>query len=280
MNTKKTKSFLKATGIALTIATISGIPASPFTSSASAARAMMTLDDNHDVKAVKIIEASIEALGGSEAIESIKFMHQTGTISIAAMGLEGTIETNIASPDRLRIVIDLPMMGKTTQGLNDGVAWSIDAMNGPRILPDEEASDIINQTNLMYPLDFLKNNTTIDYVEETEFDGQAAHKIHTIDTDGKESFNYYAVESGHQIGSEAETDSPMGKIKVITILREYKEIGGQLQPTKLVQMIGPTEILISIDSADSGEIEESVFELPAAVTALIEATAAKEKAAP
>jgi len=280
MKTKKTGSFLKAAGIALTIATISGIPASPFTSSAFAAPAVMTIDDNHDAKAIKIIEASLEALGGREALEAIKFMHQTGTISIPAMGVDGTIETNIASPDKLRILIDLPMMGKTTQGFNDGVAWSFDAMNGPRILPDEEASDIINQTNLMYPLEFLKNNPTIEYVEETEFDGQAAHKIHTINTDGKESYNYYAVESGHQIGSEAETESPMGKINIVTMLREYKEIGGQIQPTKMVQKIGPTEVLISIEIADSGKIEDSVFEMPAAVTALIEATAAKEKAAP
>ncbi len=274
----KTKSTLKAAAIAVAITTISGIPASPFTSSASAA---ITLDDkNHDAKAVKIIDTMIKALGGREALESIKFMHQTGTISIAAMGLEGTIETRISSPDKLRVVVDIPMMSKTTSGLNDGVAWSLDAMNGPRILPAEEAKDIINQTNLLYPLGFLEHNQTIEYVEETEFDGQAAHKIRLVDTDGDESINYYAVESGYQIGSQAETDTSMGKLNVITVIKEYKEIGGQIQPTKLVQKIGPTEVVISILTAESSPIDDSVFELPAAITALIKATADKEKAAP
>ena len=274
----KTKSLLKAAAIALTLTTISGIPASVFSSTASAA--LIADDKNHDAKAIKIIEASIEALGGREKLETVKFMHQTGTIKIPAAGLEGTVETSIASPNKLRLVVDIAMMGKTTSGLNDGIVWSMDAMNGPRVLPDEEARDLINQTNLEYVLNYLENYPTIEYVEETEFDGQAAHKIHTIDTHGTESNDYYSVESGHQIGSEGETNSPMGKINVILMMREYKEIGGQIQPTKFVQKIGPTEIFITTDSAESTPVDDSVFELPAAIQALIKAKAAKEKAAP
>ena len=129
-------------------------------------------------------------------------------------------------------------------------------------------------------LNFLENFPTIEYVEETEFDGQAAHKIHTIDTDGNESNDYYSVESGHQIGSEGEANTAMGKVNVILVMREYKEVGGQIQPTKFIQKIGPMEIFITTDSAESGPIDDSVFELPAAIQALIKATAAKEKAAP
>ena len=57
----KTKPFLKAAAIALSIATISGISSTPMNSSAIAGVVVVEID--HDAKAIEIIEASIEALG-------------------------------------------------------------------------------------------------------------------------------------------------------------------------------------------------------------------------
>lgn len=274
----KNKQLIKAAALAVTLTTIAGIPATPFTSTASAAITLNAGD--FDTKAVEVLEASIEALGGREKLSEVKFVKQTGTISIPAAGLEGTIELNIASPDKLMLVVDFPMMGKTLQGLNDGIMWSSDMMNGPRITPDEEAKDIIKQADLQATLDYKKYNKTIEYVEETEFDGQAAHKIRLVDHDDSESFEFYAVDTGLQIGSETEAVTPMGKIKAITIIQDYKEIAGFLQPTKVIQKAGATDIHFAFISADYSEIDDSVFELPAAIKALIKATADKEKAAP
>lgn len=274
----KTKSFFKAAAVALTIATISGIPASPLTSNASAAVVLDSKDQ--DAKAVKIIERFIEELGGREKLEGIKSVNQTGAISIAAAGITGTIDLSITSPGKLRLVVDMPMVGKNVQGVNDGIVWSTDAMNGPRILPDEEAKSVLNQTNLQLVLGFLERYPTIEYLEEIEFDGQSAHKIHLVDTDGDESTEFYSVESGLHIGLEQETDTPMGKINIITTIRDYKELGGYLQPTTTVQKLGATEILFTIENAVYNKVDDSVYELPEAVKGLIKATEAKEKAAP
>jgi len=273
----KPKSLFKSAAIALSIVTLSGIPASPLNSVASAA---ITLDRHldQDEKAIKVIEDSIEALGGKEAISKNTTVTQSGTMSIPSMGLEGTIEMYIESPKRLRLIIDIPMMGKTVQGLNDGVVWSTDAMSGPRIFSAEESEDLIKQADIGYLLRFRENYTTIEYVGEVEFDGQAAHKLRLVDQKGKESIEYYSVEKAFQIGSETTADTAMGKINAITKLQDYKELGGVMQVTRIVQAIGPTEVVISFDSADYSKIDDSVFELPAAIKALMEAK--KEDAAP
>lgn len=278
MKNMKTKPFLKAAAIALSIATISGISATPFTSTAVAG---ITIGDkDHDAKAIKIIEASITALGGRDKLSEIRYVKQVGSINIPMAGIEGTIETFISSPGKALITMDFPMMGKTNQGLVDGVAWSSDAMNGPRLIPNEEAIDLIKQSNLQYTLNYIENNTTIKYVGETSFAGQKAHEIHLIDNDGNESTDYYSAESKYQIGSIAKAQTPMGEIEAQTIMGDYKELGGYIQPTMITQKVGTTDILITITDASYEKIEDSIFDLPAAIKALIKATEAKEKAAP
>ncbi len=272
----KTRPFLKAAAIALSIATISGIPASPLTTTASAS---ITLGDkDHDAKAIKVIEASIEALGGTEKLESIKSQKITGTISVPMAGISGVVEAYTSMPGKFLFKIDISGMGTTLQGLNEGIAWSSDPMGGPRILPPEEAQDIIKEADLHKALNFRKNNKVIEYLEETEFEGQAAHKIRMVDNNGTESTEYYSVETGLVLGSENEVDSPMGKITTTTLLKDYKKLGGYLQPTTMIQKMGPTEILFTFDSAEYNNVDDSVFAFPPAIEALIKATKAKEEA--
>ena len=274
----KTKPFLKAAAIVLSIATVSGISATPFNSTTFAG---VTLDDsNHDAEALKILDASIEALGGKEKLSSVKYMKQTGTISIPMAGIEGTIKLNIASPAKMLLIVDIPMMGKTLQGLNNGVVWSTDAMNGPRIIPADEAKDQIKQADLLRVLNFRENNKKILYMIETMFDERPAHQIRLIDHDDQVSVEYYSVKTGLLIGTETESMTPMGKIKATTIIKEYIEQDGFMLPTVVIQKAGPTSIHFEFSSVDFSEIEDSTFEFPAAINALIKATKAKEEAAP
>jgi hypothetical protein len=274
-----TKSLLKAAAVALSILTISGIPSGPLTSTASAG---VLIDDDgvQDEKAVKIIEASLEKLGGREKLSEIKSMKQSGTISIPMAGLSGTIELNITTPDRMLLKVDLPAMGTTLQGLNGETVWSTDPMNGPRLIPDTEAKEIIQQADLSYSLNFLDHNPTIEYIGEVEFDGSKAHKIRLVNTQGDESFDYYSVETGLQTGSDTESDTPMGRITISTYLRDYKDFDGYLQAGTMVQMIGQTEIKTVFDTIEYNKVDDTVYVIPAAVNALIEATKAKTEAAP
>jgi len=63
----------------------------------------------------------------------------------------------------------------------------------------------------------------------------------------------------------------MGKIQTTSMLREYKEMGGVMQPTLIVQKMGPQEFSVKITEVSYDEIDPSVFELPAAVQALVKA---------
>jgi hypothetical protein len=278
----KTKSITKVTAVTLSLFISAGLASTQTRSveTESNTTAVLVFNGDHDAKAIEVLERSIEALGGRENFEKIKSVHQVGTISIPMAGLKGTMETYVQSPDKLSLIIDIAMMGKTLQGLSDGVVWSSDAMSGPRILPNEEAKPIADQADLQLPLKFLEQYKSITFVEETEFDGQPANKLEMVDLDENESTQYYSIESGLPLGSEAQADTQMGKTNVVTYMREYTETFGIKSPSKIIQKLGPTEILITVDSIEYNQVDDSVFVMPDGVKALIEATKAKEEAAP
>lgn len=234
-------------------------------------------DEKQDEKAVEVIEKSIEAMGGAEMLSKFDSAKQTGTISIPSAGLTGTLESYVKSPDMFLLVVDFPAMGKTKQGLNGDVAWTTDAMSGPRLMPEAEERELRREADMESRLKFKDEYPTIEYVSETQFDGQKAHKLRLVNKEGNESTEYYSVESHYMIGSERVVPSQMGPTNTVSYMRDYKELGGMLQPTTMVQKIGPTEIIITLKSAEYGEVDESVFELPDAVKALIEATEAEDE---
>lgn len=271
----KNRTALKTAATLLTAATLSVGLAAPALASENTAAALI-LSDTQDAKAVEIIEASIEALGGAEKLKGIKHVTQKGTISIPMAGLTGSVTSYVSSPDSFLMVVSLPSMGETRSGLTDGVAWSSDAMQGPRVMPEDEARQVEREADMQTRLRFKQMYPTITYAGETEFDGQQAHKIELVDTHGDKSTQYYSVKQKHQIGSETVASSPMGPTNTITYLRDYKDLGGVTQPTKVVQKIGAAEVIITISSAEYEPIEESVYELPAAVKALVEASEDKQ----
>ncbi len=265
----KRKNATKSAVLALSLLTLAGITPAL---SAGGTSSIAVMSDTQDAKAIEIIETSFEKVGGRELIENAKYVKQTGTLSVPMAGLTGTIQSYVKSPDKFLLVLTLPGMGEQRQGYSDGVAWSSDAMNGPRLLPEEETKAIKDEANIASRLNYKTEYPTIEYKGEIDFDGSKAHKIRLLDEDGEETIEFYGVESGLLIGSEATVPSPMGPTKTMTYIRGYQDMAGFLQPTKITQQVGPTKIEFEIKTVSYDEIDDSVFELPAAVKALIEAT--------
>ncbi len=264
----RTKRFLKAATLSLGLIAVAGLPATAFAAT-TATTATVSVDNQHDDKAIEIIEASITALGGRDKLAAIKSMSQKGTIGIPMAGIEGSIRMSVMAPDKLFMEIDIPMMGQTLAGLNDGVAWSTDAMSGPQILPEEQAKESIKQADLHAAINYQKYHTIIEYVGEVQFDGQTAHKIRMVDKDETETINYYSTQTHLQIGTETEVDTPMGKIKSVTTMRDYKDLGGYLTPTTVEQQAGPTTILFTFTDAEYNKVDEVIFTLPDSIKTLL-----------
>lgn len=229
-------------------------------------------DKKHDEKALKIIDAYIEKIGGKELLLGIESIHTVGTMSIPMAGMTGQMEIYVAQPGKIATVMEMPGFGRVQSGFDGEYGWEVNPMSGPRLMTDEEVASLKTQADPAAAANYRENYTTIEHQGEVDFDGQKAIKIRLVREDGTESFEYYSPETGLMIGTESVQPSQMGDIKMTNILSDYKEFDGMKMPTKTTTSMGPQKMIMTISKVELNEVQPSAFERPAVIEALIEAS--------
>lgn len=219
----------------------------------------------------KIVARHVEAVGGEEAIRAHSSMTIRGAFEMPAMGMSGEATIYLAAPDKGLVNIEIPGFGSNIQGFNGEFGWSEDPMQGARLLEGGELSVLKNQTRIHGDLEYDQLFTEQTAVGETEWNGQAAHRIDLVDADGNESSRYFAVETGLLIGEESTMTSEMGTMETSTIVGEYKEFGGVLFATSSTTSITAMgmEFVQTIESVTFNDVDASVFEPSEAIKALL-----------
>lgn len=144
-------------------------------------------------------------------------------------------------------------------------------MSGPRLMSEEEIADLSDQMDPNSAAKHREVYKVIEHAGEVEFQGQKAHKIRLVRKNGRESFEYYSMDSGLLIGQEMIQASQMGDIKVVAVMSDYKEFDGMKLPTKITQKVGPQEMVMTISEVSLNKVDDKVFKRPPAVEALVKA---------
>ena len=219
-----------------------------------------------------LIDRHVAAAGGRDAFLRLRSYHQRATIEIAALGIRGEGDIHAAAPDLSRTRMMLPAIGEILAGTNGPVAWTINPIQGPRVLTDAEKAQSNEQADfygtLLFPAD---RYTVMETLERTDFNGQPAYKVRLVRKDGaRESLRFFSVDSGLLIGSESSSTSEMGTFRTTLALSEYRRFGALLFPTRSESNAGTTRLIITIQSMTFDDVDPSVFVLPDAVKALIQ----------
>jgi hypothetical protein len=142
-------------------------------------------------------------------------------------------------------------------------------ISGPEVLTgrqlEEAAEDAWFDTPLHSP-DRVRSMTTLD---QTMFDGRSAWRIRVVFRTGQEQIEYFDVETGFQIGSEASRATPQGIVPTVNILRNYQPFGNLLQATTFVQRALGFEQIVTITSCEYDQVPDDTFVLPPAISALL-----------
>jgi len=118
----------------------------------------------------------------------------------------------------------------------------------------------------LHASDRVKELTT---VAKVEFDKRPAYQVKVVHISGVEQMEYYDVETGLQIGSESQRETPMGVLPVKAMLRDYTKFGGLMQPTVLIQSTMGIDQVIRISSYEYNDVAPTAFDPPPAIKALI-----------
>lgn len=221
--------------------------------------------------AQKVIERHIEAVGGRAAIEAHSSTHVAGIIEVVGQGLVGQVSIYGAAPDLTVVSVsfaDVDVESRT--GYDGEIGWSVESMMGERVLQGVELQQLVDEADFYSDLHEAAKFSSIETIEMVDFAGRPSYKLEFIYLSGREVIEYFDVENGLLSGVEGIQESIMGPMNVVTTLGEYQQFDDVLVPTLIVQELGPGQtVRISIHSVEHDSVDPSVFELPAAIKALI-----------
>lgn len=218
-----------------------------------------------------LVAKHVAAIGGREALEKHTSLHQAGTFSMPAMGIEGPINIYRAKPAQFVQQIVLGSFGEMSQGYNGTTAWAIQPMQGASVLSGEQAEQAKQQADFFADYPDVSKYTTIETVGIEDFEGKKCYKVKLVKPGvGGESMQYFDVETGLAAGVVRTLENPqMGKIDITAVLSDYKDQGGIKMPSKMTQKTPQGDVILTFTTVEWDKVDAKIFDLPESVKSMV-----------
>jgi hypothetical protein len=217
-----------------------------------------------------IINRYVQAIGGRDAVMRHSSIRYVGNFEMPAAGMKGNLIVIQAAPNKMAMTVDLPGMGQIVSGYDGTVGWSINPMQGPRVLEGKELEQLREDAGPSAMLRSADRIRSAETVELTSMGGQACYKVKITYNSGRESFDCYSPETGLLVGMTQTQESPMGSVQVTTLFDDWKEFGGLKTATKLRQQMLGQEQVLTIDRLEFNRAEDAkAVEMPEQIKPLV-----------
>lgn len=211
-----------------------------------------------------------QAIGGAAAFARHSSMHSTGEFSMPGAGITGAVEAFSARPDRSVTRVAIPGVGEIRSGFTNDVAWSVDPMQGPRLLQGSELMQARDEAQFESVLRPAGNFKTIETVEKTTVNEQECYLVRLVWNSDRETRDCFHAVTGLLLSSVARMESSLGAMDATTLYEDYREFGGILLPTRIrIQAMGVEQVL-RITSIEFGAVPDERFIPPPEIQALIQ----------
>jgi hypothetical protein len=221
-------------------------------------------------KGETLLDKYIEVTGGKAAHAKIHSDMTTGTMEFKAMGLKGKITTYGAEPDKKYSEVLLDGVGKMQEGVNGDVAWSLSAMQGPRVKEGDEKTETILQSKFNADLNWRDLFNTAETVGVETVDGKECYKVVLTPKTGSQSTRWFDKESNLLVKLSMTSKSAMGEIQSEMVVSDYRKEGDILLPHKMIVKAGPMEFVATVDTVQHNpEIPKDKFDIPDEIKALL-----------
>ena len=218
--------------------------------------------------AKELMEKSDAAVGGRAALDQHTSLHQTGTMSIAAMGVaDAQLELFKMKPTKYLQKIVIGPGTEVMQGYDGKTAWAILPGQGPTILDSATTETFKSLADFRANFHDMSRYKSTETVGIVDFEGQKCYKVKIVRVTGGEGFEFYDTGTGMIVGIQAQADTPMGKVDQTSVFSDYKDFAGLKFPTKIQQKNSQYEATISFTTVEYDKVDPAVFELPDAVKA-------------
>jgi hypothetical protein len=219
----------------------------------------------------ELLDKHVKAIGGEEAAR--KQTSRTSTIRVELAGMPGvgaSMTLQSKAPDKMLMSMNVPGVGDVKQGHNGVVGWSIDPMSGPLLLEEKALRQMKREADFHRDINLLTHYPTAETLGEREFAGGKCWDVKMSNADGETLNVFFDQGTGLMRGYEMISPTPMGEQVAQMVIAEYKEIDGVKVPSRMEQSaMGQTQVIL-MEKIDPTPIDDSVFELPMPIQAIID----------
>ena len=216
-----------------------------------------------------VIEASLAAQGGRAQIGQVKAIRQTGTFALPRMGMTGSMLSVAAPPRNTLLLLEIPGVGKISQGVSGDVAWEMNPITGARVISGDERAQLMRESTFGGDLIWKQLFPKAELAAAVEFAGQPAYKVVLTAADGDVQTRYYAKDTLLPLGVETVAKTQMGKMPVTMEMSDWREVGGVKYAHRLQRKEGPQTIEVTIEKIEiDPQLAPATFALPPEIAAL------------
>lgn len=206
---------------------------------------------------------------GGKAYLAAKSVVTKGGMSMPAAGINASFELTQLSPNQMAMVTEIAGMGKIEAGFDGTTAWSVDPMQGARVLAGKELDQIKDEADRRGSVRAPEMFSAVETVADTTMNSERCYLVKLTWKSGRESFDCYSPTTGLLVASRSVQQTAMGDMPVVTLFSDYKKFGDVLVATKTTQEAMGQQQVLTIASVVFGDGTGVTIAPPPSVQALV-----------
>ncbi|HST22120.1 MAG TPA: protein kinase [Blastocatellia bacterium] len=241
--------------------TIPGVNSNTSSTSKPDNDAISSSPPSEDARVDETLNHYVEALGGTDAIESVTSRVARGTLEMSDLEV-GTVEIYARAPNKYALIMKMAG-GVIRTGYNGSVGWAQEASEGVRRLEGAELAAMKRDAEFYKEIKLKELFSTINFNGKSSVNGRDAYVMTAIPPEGGSEKWYFDTKSGLLIRNDSERESMQGMTETESYIEQYKVIDGINLPVRLSQSNGVINLTIKIkDINHNVTINDSVFNMP------------------
>ena len=212
----------------------------------------------------QIIDRMVEAIGGEEAVKSIKTRVASGQLSMKAQGISVNMKVSQKAPDKVVVIQEIPGIMTASEGFDGEKGWAQDPLQGSRAIEGDELKRLKREANITREITLKEEYPTMTLLpEETEGD-RTFQVIQATSADERTETWHFDKKTGLMAKMKQKMKlGPAGELDVTLILKDYREVDG-IQIPYTTEMENPSfkAVLTMKEVKHNVELDDKIFAEP------------------
>ncbi len=191
------------------------------------------------VTAESVMTNYLNAVGGVKKLNSVKKVSLTYSMEAPGAPAPIIIESVQSKPNKYSMKV--LMNGTVMQAMDyDGKKGTMSSMGNTMELEGPQLEDLKAKALIFPETRYEALGYVCELMGVAKVEGVSLFKLKVVDAAGAVTFKYFDMTSSLLVREETTTESPMGALTTISILKEYKKNKfGITEPHLIVQQAGP-----------------------------------------